>query len=131
VGFLPSPVRAWFESSVSEWNLPSSVILEKQKEDWVEKFDMEKAKYATLCPLQGIVIPKLFGELGYGNARALLLSDISGACLATPEGALLEIADFRRMLRKVLTDLPQFKVLQEDIKLDNFHPIGDKIMILE
>jgi len=130
-GFLPFLLRTWLDSIFPEWNLPSCVIVKKQKQDWEEEFDLEKANYARLRPLQGTVIPELFAELGYDNARALLLSDIGCVCLATPEGALLDIADSRRLLRQVLTALSQFGILQEDIKLDNFHLTGDRIMVVD
>ncbi|KAK0701107.1 hypothetical protein B0T21DRAFT_379317 [Apiosordaria backusii] len=123
--------RAWFGSFFPEWNLPSRVVLKKEKKGWEEEFEMEKATYARLRPLQGTVIPKFLGELRCDNTRALLLSDIGGVCLATPEGALLEVADFRRMLYQALTAVSQFRILQEDIKLDNFHHIGDKIMVVD
>lgn len=131
IGHLPSAIRTWFESSFPEWTIPSRLILKKYKEGWDEEFEMEKATYAKLRSLQAIVIPKLFGELRYDNTRALLLSDIGGVCLATPEGALLELADFRRLLCQALTALSQFKILQEDVKLDNFHLVDDKIIIID
>jgi hypothetical protein len=59
------------------------------------------------------------------------LSDIGGACLAEPDGSLLEVPELRRLLHQSLTALSQFRVLQDDIKLDNFHLVGDKIMILD
>ncbi|KXX77149.1 hypothetical protein MMYC01_207561 [Madurella mycetomatis] len=131
LGYLPSAIRTWFESSFPEWTIPSQLILKKQKEGWDEEFEMEKATYAKLRSFQGIVIPKLFGEVRCDNTRALLLSDIGGVCLATPEGALLELADFRRLLCQALTALSQLRILQEDIKLDNFHLVDDKVMIVD
>ncbi|KAK3934945.1 hypothetical protein QBC46DRAFT_424450 [Diplogelasinospora grovesii] len=114
VGSLPSRIRAWFDSSFPEWNLPSRV-----------KFEMEKATYAKLRPLQGIVIPKFFGELRYDNAGALLLSDIGGACLATPKGALLELC-------QAMTALSQFRILQDTTRSSIiFTSQGDKIMIAD
>lgn len=131
VGFFPPTIRAWFESSFPEWNLPSQVILKKEKDGWDKEFEMEKTTYTKLRPLQGTVIPKFFGELKYNDARALLLSDIGGVCLATPEGALLEVDDFRRMLRQALTALSQFGIVHGDEKLDNFHLTRDKIMVVD
>lgn len=131
VGCLPSAIRTWFESSLPEWTLPSRLILKKHKEGWDDEFEMEKATYTKLRSLQGIVISRLFGELRYDNTRALLLSDIGGVCLATPEGSLLELADFRRLLYQALTTLSHFKILQEDVKLDNFHLTNDKVMIVD
>ncbi|KAM7209877.1 hypothetical protein V8F06_014742 [Rhypophila decipiens] len=60
-------------------------VNKKQKEGWEEEFHMEKAAYARLRPLQGIVIPEFLGEVRCDKTRAILLSDIGGACLATPE----------------------------------------------
>ncbi|KAL2757046.1 hypothetical protein ACRALDRAFT_1075753 [Sodiomyces alcalophilus JCM 7366] len=131
VALLPPLIRVWFESSFPEWNLPSRLILKQQKEGWDEEFEMEKATYAKLRPLQGTVIPEFFGQLRYGNTKALLLSDIGGACLATPEGSLLEVADFRRMLSQALAAMSQFGILHGDPKLDNFHLTGDKIMMVD
>jgi hypothetical protein len=92
---------------------------------------MKKATYVKLRPLQGVVIPRCFGDLIYKGKRALLLSDIGGACLATAEGGLLEMADFRRMLRQTLDALALFGILQDDSKLDNYHVIGDRIMAVD
>jgi hypothetical protein len=117
----------WFP----EWNLPAQLILKRQKEGWEEEFETEKAAYAKMQPLQGVVIPRCFGELRYDNTRALLLSDIGGACLATPTGSLLEIPELRRLLRDTLTALAQFRILQDDVKLDNFHVVGDRIMAVD
>lgn len=107
------------------------LILKKQKPDWEDEFDEEKKRYAELRSLQGVVIPKFFGEVRCGGTRAILLSDIGGACLAAPDGSLLQVADFRRMLHKALILLSPFNVLPGDIKLDNFHCTGDKIMIVD
>ncbi|KFH47537.1 hypothetical protein ACRE_016130 [Hapsidospora chrysogenum ATCC 11550] len=129
--YLPSATRAWLGSVFPEWNLPSRFILKKRKDGWEEEFEGEKATYARLRPLQGIVIPEFLGEVDYENTPALLLSDIGGECLATPQGALLEVADLRRMLFQAPTALSQFGILQCDEKLDNFHHVEDKIMIVD
>lgn len=131
VGYLPSAIRTWFESAFPEWAIPSQLIVKKLKENWDEEFEREKATYAQLRPLQGTVIPKLFGEVRYENTRALLLSDIGGACLAMPEGGLLELADLRRLLNEVFASFVPFRILQDDTKLDNFHLVGDKIMCVD
>ncbi|KAM7188715.1 hypothetical protein V8F33_010485, partial [Rhypophila sp. PSN 637] len=119
------------ESFFPEWNLPSVLILKKQMEGWEEEFDTEKATYARLRPLQGIVIPEFLGEVRYEKTRAMLLSDIGGACLAAAEGSLLEVADFRRMLHEALHSFAPFRILPEDVKLANFHYTGDKVMVVD
>ncbi|KJZ78426.1 hypothetical protein HIM_02464 [Hirsutella minnesotensis 3608] len=131
VRLLPSPLRARFEKSFPEWNLPLRLVLKRYKEGWDQEFDTEKATYQKVKPLQGTVIPVCYGELKYKGTRALLLSDIGGENLATPQGALLEVMDFRRMLHDAYSALAQFGVMQDDVKLDNFHVIGDKIMIVD
>ncbi|KAK0625125.1 hypothetical protein B0T17DRAFT_639555, partial [Bombardia bombarda] len=131
VAFLPSTIRTWFDASYPEWNLPSNVILKKEKKDWQKEFDNEKAAYTKLRPLQGVIIPKFFGELLYDNTKAFLMSDIGGASLDSPEGALLEVADFRRMLHQTLIAFTQFRITLDDLKLGNFHLTGDKIMIVD
>ena len=105
--------------------------MKKQKRDWDEEWETERTTYARLRPLRGVVIPKLFGEIRFENAPALLLSDLGDACLATPEGSLLEIPEFCRLLRQALSALAQFQVLQDDDKLDNFHLVEDRIMAVD
>ena len=131
VNLLPPPARAWLGSCFPEWTLPSRLILKQQKEGWDDEFETEKATYAKLHPVQDVVVPRCFGELRYENKRALLLSDIGGACLATAEGGLLEVAEFRRILRQALDALAPFGILQDDSKLDNYHLVGDKIMVVD
>lgn len=71
------------------------------------------------------------GELVYQNTRAILLSDIGGAALAIPEGALLELADFRRLVRQALDAFAPFGMLHADSKLDNYHLTGDRVMVVD
>ncbi|KAJ3528240.1 hypothetical protein NM208_g10293 [Fusarium decemcellulare] len=55
-----------------------------------------------LKPAQGHVIPIFFGQVEYDDTRVLILSDIGGACLVTPEGAVL--------LKDIIQDLYQIMV---------------------
>ncbi|KAL2190507.1 hypothetical protein L209DRAFT_184802 [Thermothelomyces heterothallicus CBS 203.75] len=128
---LPRAAQVWFQSCFPEWALPGQLVLKKQKDGWDEEFETEKATYAKLAPLQDVVIPRCFGQLRYKGTRALLLSDIGGVCLATPEGGLLDLGDFRRMMRQALDAFLPFGILQDDSKLDNYHLVGDKIMVVD
>lgn len=130
-GLLPAVVRTRFEASFPEWALPQCVIVKQKKEGWDKEFEDEKAMYALLRPLQGVVIPCYLGEVAYGNKRAILLSDIGGAALAEPEGLLLEMPDLRRMMRQAVAAIGQFGRVHDDSKLDNYHLVGDKIMIID
>lgn len=131
LGYFPDAMQAWFASVFPEWTLPSQLILKMQNMDWEEEFNAEKAVYAKLRPLQGTIIPKLLGELQYDNTRALLMSDIGGVCLAAPEGAMLELDEFRRLVRQTLVLLSRFGVSQDDYKLDKFHLIDDKVIVVD
>ncbi len=128
---LPAAVRVWFEASFPEWTLPRRLILKQQKEGWDEEFEAEKDMYATLRPLQDAVIPRYFGEVTYQDKRAILLSDIGGAALATPEGLLLEVPDLRRMMQQAVGAVGRFGRVHDDSKLDNYHVVGDRIMIVD
>ncbi|GAB1312792.1 Protein kinase domain-containing protein [Madurella fahalii] len=130
-GLLPSVVGNWIRSTFPEWNLPPRVVLKMQKKGWDKDFDTKKAVYAKLQLLQGVAIPEFLGELRYNGTRAILLSDIGGACLITPEGALLEVAEVRRLLGQAFAALAQFRVSQDDAKLDNFHIVQDRIMVVD
>ncbi|KAM4061000.1 Protein kinase-like domain protein [Hirsutella rhossiliensis] len=116
----PSP--KWFQHEIEIY---------ADSEGWDEEFDTEKAAYEKVKPLRGIVVPKCYGELKYKGTRSLLLSDVGGENLATPEGALLEVTDLRRMLHDAFSALAQFGLSHDDTKLDNFHVVGDKVMVLD
>jgi hypothetical protein len=57
--------------------------VKKHKDGWDEGFEMEKATYERLACLQGLVIPRYYGEVQCEGTLALVLSDIGGACVAT------------------------------------------------
>uniref|UniRef100_A0A8H7TSP3 Protein kinase domain-containing protein n=1 Tax=Bionectria ochroleuca TaxID=29856 RepID=A0A8H7TSP3_BIOOC len=125
-------LRDWFP----EWCLPERIVFKKQKEGWDEEFDQEKVAYAKLRPIQGITIPRFYGAITYNGTRAIILSDIGGACVASPEGAVLDEKDFHhQLLYKALTTLTGLGVSHDDSKLDNLHLVTedgkDKIMMVD
>ncbi|KAK4098394.1 hypothetical protein N658DRAFT_488457 [Parathielavia hyrcaniae] len=117
---LPTAVRAWFEASFPEWTLPRCLILKQQKEGWDDEFEAES-----------VVIPRYLGEVTYQSKRAILLSDIGGAAMATPEGLLLEMPDLRRMMQQAVGAIGRLGRVHDDPKLDNYHVVGDRIMIVD
>lgn len=131
INLLPSPARVWTEARFPEWAFPPRLVLKRQKKGWAREFNTEKAVYARLRPLQDVVIPRYFGELSYRNRRAMLLSDVGGESLATPEGTLVQLSDFRRLLFQALNAFTPFRISHCDSKLDNYHLTGDKIMIVD
>lgn len=129
--FLPRILRTWLFSLFPEWNLPPRMVLKAQKIPWYDQFDLEKATYARLRPLQGTVIPQLFGEVSYRGNRALLLSDIGGASADSPEGCLMDVAKFGRAIFECMAAVERFGVTQDDVKLDNYQVVGDKVMAVD
>ncbi|KAK3933730.1 hypothetical protein QBC46DRAFT_105089 [Diplogelasinospora grovesii] len=133
--WLPSSLRSWAHSSFPEWFLPTNIVLKKQKDGWDEEFDTEKATYEKLKCLQGLVIPTYYGQVQYMGTRALVLSDIGGACVAEPEGAVLSEQDVRPLFDQALSALASQGISHDDMKLDNFHLVsngGNKaIMIVD
>ncbi|WAO88616.1 Hypothetical protein NCS54_00597300 [Fusarium falciforme] len=133
---LPSELSSRILSSHPEWALLRHFVFKKQKEYWESEFELEKAAYEMLKPLQGHFIPICFGQVDYDDTRALLMSDIVGACLATPEGAVLRHDELQPLLEETLTVLVNAGMSHDDLKLDNFHLVeddlgGDRIMTVD
>ena len=109
--------------------------MKKEKNGWDEEFETEKATYEELKCLQGIVIPVCYGQVQYEGTRALVLSDIGGACVAEPGGAVLGEQDVRPLFDQALSALASHGISHDDLKLDNFHLVnksGNKtIMIVD
>ncbi|CCT73232.1 uncharacterized protein FFB20_08566 [Fusarium fujikuroi] len=116
----------WLQNKFPEWFLPERIVLKSQKPNWEEEFDKELKAYHKLQPLQGTFIPRFFGMIQHNNIRTLILSDIGGECLATPEGAVLEKQDLRVLLDQTFTSLADHGAYHDDMKLDNFHLVTDE-----
>ncbi|KAF5252258.1 hypothetical protein FANTH_2814 [Fusarium anthophilum] len=125
----------WLHAKFPEWFLPEDIVLKRQKENWEEEFNHEIVAYNRLRPIQGLTIPKLHGTIQYANTRALILLDIGGSSLSTPEGAVLDEQAMEPLLHQALTSLNEYGVCHDDTKLDNFHLVADegkdKIMIVD
>lgn len=124
-------LRKFFNRYFPEWSLPQQFILKQQKDNWEEEFEAEKSMYYRLRPIQGQVIPEYYGEVTCEGRRALLLSDIGGVNLATAEGALREVGVISRLLTEAMNTLGEFGITHDDIKLDNFHLVEDKVMMVD
>ncbi|PFH55142.1 hypothetical protein XA68_10615 [Ophiocordyceps unilateralis] len=130
---LPTALRSWVQSTFPEWVLPTKIVLKKSKDNWEQEFITEKATYDKLRCLQGHVIPINYGQIEYDGAPALILSDIGGASLAEPEGAVLNDQELQPLLSQALGALASLGISHDDIKLDNFHLVGqdrDKIIMV-
>ncbi|KAK4123068.1 hypothetical protein N657DRAFT_574289, partial [Parathielavia appendiculata] len=132
-GLLPSLPARWLRSRSPELFLPAQIVLKRKIDDHTRSFDAERAAYDRLRPLQGKVMPVLLGQIEYDGARAPLLSDIGGVCLAEPAGEMLA-GELGRLIGEALGQLAVGGLLH-DVKLDNFHLVGEgqgaKIMVVD
>ncbi|KAM5350252.1 hypothetical protein ACJ41O_006757 [Fusarium nematophilum] len=135
LSFLPAVLTSWAQAKYPEWTLPERFVLKVQKDGWEEQFDSEMAAYEKLRPIQGVGVPKCYGQAAYGGTRALVLSDIGGNCIATPEGTVLDVKDFQSLIYQALKTLTDLGVSHDDTKLDNFHLVTedgkDRIMVVD
>ncbi|KAF4452239.1 hypothetical protein FALBO_16215 [Fusarium albosuccineum] len=135
VSLLPTRFTSWIQGHYPEWCLPARIVFKIQKDDWEREFNRERAAYVKLEPVQGVTTPMYYGCIDYDGKRASILSDIGGACVATPEGAVLEPDDLRVLSDQALTALTKLGVSHDDIKLDNFHLVTengkDRIMVVD
>ncbi|QUC23419.1 uncharacterized protein UV8b_07660 [Ustilaginoidea virens] len=131
LGHLPTSWRDRVSRFFPEWSLPSRLVLKVCKENWDEEFKIEKSTYKALESLQGSRIPNFYGELKYNGKKAILISDIGGVCLSTPEGALLKLSDVLNLVKDALIDLFRFGIEPCDIKLDNFRLVDGRIMPID
>lgn len=122
---LPLSLRSWAHSSYPEWFLPTNIVLKRQKDGWDEEFDTERSTYEELACLQGLVIPTCYGQVQSDGKRALVLSDIGGACVASPEGAVLTEQDVQPLFEQALGTLVSHGISHGDLKLDNFDLVGN------
>ncbi|KAI8663052.1 hypothetical protein LRP88_07259 [Fusarium phalaenopsidis] len=135
ISLFPMVLTSRVQNKFPEWCLPEKIVLKIEKDHWEEEFETEKAAYDKLVRLQGDVIPRCYGQIEYDGKRALILSDIGGAFLATPDGVVLDENDLRLLLDKALTSLTDYQVSHYDTKLDNFHLVTkngkDRIMVID
>ncbi|KAK1240418.1 hypothetical protein MKX07_004446 [Trichoderma sp. CBMAI-0711] len=126
--FAQAYLRRWFP----EWYLPTAIVLKSQKPDWEEEFDNELANYRSLQSLQGTVIPRHFGVVQFDGVRSHLMADVGGVCIPyTTETAEEAYAYIRKRLHESLTALASRGFVQDDVKLDNFHVVGNRVVVVD
>src|SRR3569833_121129 len=135
--FLPTTWQTWLESYHPEWFLPDRIVMKREKADWAEEFDNEKAIYQVLAPVQGIFVPKCYGEVKCPKTprtgtRALILSYIDGFPLSDEDNAgHLELDHLEDMLWETTAALYDLNVDHDDDTLDNCILAGDRIMFID
>lgn len=136
IRLLPTRVRSWVVDLFPEWFLPDRVVLKMRKRDVEdarakELFDTEIEAYRRLRPLQGLVVPRCFGEVRYNGDRALIFEDVGGHALGSPEGSLLSIEELAPMLLECYRALNAFGVHQDDFQPTNFHLVQGRLVALD
>lgn len=101
------------------------------KPDCDEEFENEKKMYKELGPLQGRVVPIMYGEATCQGKPAILLSDVGGYALNDDDMPQVEEDDLRRMLKDAYKPLIELRIVQGDVKLGNCHFTGDRIIVLD
>lgn len=132
--YLPHILQVWLTSKWPGLFLPPTVILKRQKPGWRREFDREIGVYKLLQPLQGSVIPRLYGEVmcyqGEAQRRAILLSGVGDTTLSkslTMDESLL--AD---MVRNAHRSIAEFGLFQyESFNLDHCHLFHNNIIIVD
>ncbi|KAL6900508.1 hypothetical protein GGI43DRAFT_51485 [Trichoderma evansii] len=126
--FAQAYMRKWYP----EWYLPPAIVLKSQKPDWEEEFDNELASYRSLQSLQGIVIPRHFGVVQFEGVRSHLMADVGGVCIPyTIETAEEAYTIVRKLIHESLTALASRGFVQDDVKLDNFHVVGSRVVVVD
>lgn len=110
--------------------------MKREKVNWTEEFDNEKEMYRALAPIQGVFVPKYYGEVECPRtettgSRALILSDIGGIPLQDEAAGSLEYEQLSDMLWRSLRAVAELGVEHDDVKLDNYVLVGDTIMLID
>ena len=80
---------------------------------------------------QGTMFAICYGEAEYDGTRALVLSDVGGMALNDENLTGADPEDIRIMLKAVFRDLHARGFTPGDLKLDNYHLVGDRIVPLD
>ncbi|RTE73404.1 hypothetical protein BHE90_012173 [Fusarium euwallaceae] len=104
---------------------------EEEHGDADELMDTEIRAYERLKPVQGVVVPVYYGQVRCNGSRSIIVQDVGGTSLREPEGMLLELDEFVRLLEECYTALISFGVNLEDSQLGNFILVDGKVMAVD
>ncbi|KAJ4246235.1 hypothetical protein NW757_009688, partial [Fusarium falciforme] len=131
-------VRSYVKSVFPEWFLLTNIVLKTERQgkeeehgDPDELMDTEIRAYEQLKPVQGVVVPVYYGEVRCNGFRSMIVQDVGGASLREPEGILLELDEFARLLEECYVALISFGVNLEDSQLENFILVDGKVMAVD
>ncbi|KAL7919519.1 hypothetical protein ACQKWADRAFT_191914 [Trichoderma austrokoningii] len=126
--FAQPRLRKWFP----EWYLPRHIVLKTQKQNWENEFHAERRFYKALARLQGSYIPRYLGAAEFNGIKSHVLSDVGGICMADIDEDDVAIAPaIERLFRQTITVVAVLGHYQNDMRLDNFHLVGNRIVIVD
>lgn len=111
--------------------LPLRVVLKAVKPDQEGRFNNEKKCYETLKPVQGHLVPILYGEGRWDGNRALVLSDVDGIMPFDQQKPFITTEEFVRRLRIAFEELAVFNLYTDDNSLRNVMMTGERITIID
>ncbi|KAL6893391.1 hypothetical protein GGI43DRAFT_184024 [Trichoderma evansii] len=126
--FTQHHLQKWFP----EWYLPRNIVLKTQKPNWENEFHAEIKFYRALESLQGTYIPQYLGTTEFEGVRSHILSDVGGICMADIDEDDESIAPaVEKLFRHTISTVAALGHYQNDMRLDNFHLVGDRIVIVD
>ncbi len=133
---LPLFARSYVKNLFPEWFLPGHIILKTQKagvEDEIlqELSYTELKAYDRLKAVQGILVPICYGRVLYRGTTALLLEELGGVSLASPEGGTLGLRELSELLQICHRAMHVFGVLQSDLQMGNFQLVDGKLLVMD
>ncbi|KAM0245756.1 hypothetical protein ACHAQJ_010473 [Trichoderma viride] len=126
--FTQHYLRKWFP----EWYLPPNIVLKTEKLRWEREFDSEIACYTALQSLQGTYVPQYFGLAKYMGVRSHVLSDVGGISMSyidEDDEAVVPVVE--DLFRNSISAVASLGYYQNDMKLDNFHLVGNRIVLVD
>ncbi|KAL7967221.1 hypothetical protein HDV63DRAFT_382794 [Trichoderma sp. SZMC 28014] len=132
LAICPKFVQPRLQKWLPEWYLPRNIVLKTQKENWVNEFHAEIKYYEALEPLQGTYIPKYLGLGEFNGIKSHVLSDVGGICMADLDEDNEAIAPaIKQLFRHTISTVAAMGYYQNDMRLDNFHLVGGRIVIVD
>ncbi|RTE72077.1 hypothetical protein BHE90_013509 [Fusarium euwallaceae] len=126
---------SWIRDRFPESCLPEKIVLRSRKKAGMKSLTRRRQPTRNCVPSKASQFPGSMASSRNNDTRAMILSDIGGACLASPEGVVLDEKDFYQPLYKVTTSLIDPGVSHDDSNLDNLHLVTedgkDKIIIVD
>ncbi|KAK0672407.1 hypothetical protein QBC41DRAFT_313788, partial [Cercophora samala] len=141
--WTPRLVCCWLQRLLSEWFLPTTVILKERNPQKADSYENEVDTYRHLQSLQGRCIPRLFGEVAVSDPHAqkyqiskrptpaILLKNVGGVSLYSLLTKRLGNPRLLMELEDMYNLLTEKGVVHGDPRLHNFLRVDQWIVALD